>query len=181
MYNHFCMYRMLEKASFLVAIPPEASSSRGRGGEGWCSLKASWDTREEGLMRNEGLMELVARSCNTHGLNELYFHRSQNLSPRLTRLLLLNWITNLVVTVYVCIYTTLIKKFSKFIQKIQNTVLFIKSDIVLFKVLPIDCNALMPALDPALETFLELYCRYSHQNRLRLFHYLLSAVKTRSP
>jgi len=36
-------------------------------------------------------------------------------------------------------------------------VLFIKSDIVPFKVLLIDCNALMPALDPALETFLELY------------------------
>ena len=53
-------------------------------------------------------------------------------------------------------------------------------DIVPFKVLPINCNALMPALDPALETFLELYCRYSHQNRLRFFHYLLSAVKTRS-
>ena len=32
----------------------------------------------------------------------------------------------------------------------------------------------MSALDPALETFLELYCRYS---RLRFFHYLLSAVK----
>jgi len=73
-------------------------------------------------------------------------------------------------------YTTLIKKFPEFIQKIQNTVLFIKSDI-----LPIDCNALMPALDPALETFLELYCQYSHQSRLRFFHYLLSAVKTRSP
>jgi len=57
-------------------------------------------------------------------------------------------------------------------------VLFIKSDIVPFKVLPIDCNAFMPALDPALETFMELYCRYSHQNRLRFFHYLLSAVKT---
>ncbi|KYN17794.1 hypothetical protein ALC57_09924 [Trachymyrmex cornetzi] len=25
----------------------------------------------------------------------------------------------------------------------------------------------MPALDPTLETFLELYCRYSHQSRLR--------------
>ena len=156
------MYRsMLEKASFLVTIPPEASSSRGRGGEGWCSLKASWDTREKGLMRNEGLMELVARSCNTHGLNELYFHRSQNLSPRLIRLLLLNWITNLVVTVYVCIYTTLIKKFSKFIQKIQNTVLFIKSEVCPLQSTS-HCNALMPALDSALETFLELYCRYSH-------------------
>ena len=53
---------------------------------------------------------------------------------------------------------TLIKKFPEFIQKIQNTILFIKSDIVPFKILPIDCNALMPALDPALETFLELYC-----------------------
>jgi len=54
--------------------------------------------------------------------------------------------------------TILIKKFPEFIQKIQNTVLFIKSDIVPFQsILPIDCNALMPALDPALETFLELY------------------------
>jgi len=70
------------------------------------------------------------------------------------------------------------QKVPEFIQKIQNTVLFIKSDIVPFKVLPIDCNALMLALDPALETFLELYCRYS---RLQFFHYLLSAVKTRSP
>jgi len=60
--------------------------------------------------------------------------------------------------------TILIKKFPEFIQKIQNTVLFIKSDIVPFKVFPIDCNALMPALDPARETFLELYCRYSHQS-----------------
>jgi len=33
--------------------------------------------------------------------------------------------------------------------------LFIKSDIVPFKILPIDCNALMPTLDPALETFLD--------------------------
>ena len=81
-----------------------------------------------------------------------------------------------------CVYIyTLIKKFPEFIQKIQNTVLFIKSDIVPFKVLPIDCNVLMPALDPALETFLELYCRYNHQSRLRFFHYLLSAVKTHSP
>jgi len=39
----------------------------------------------------------------------------------------------------------------------------------------------MPALDSALETFLELYCQYSHQSCLRFFHYLLSAVKTRSP
>ena len=78
-------------------------------------------------------------------------------------------------------YTSLIKKFPEFIQKIQNTSLFIKSDIVPFKVLSSDCNALMPALDPALETFLELYYWYSHQSRLRFFHYLLSAVKTRSP
>jgi len=34
----------------------------------------------------------------------------------------------------------LIKKFPKFIQKIQNTSLFIKSDIVLFKVFPIDLS-----------------------------------------
>ena len=61
-------------------------------------------------------------------------------------------------------------------------VLFIKSDIVPFKVFPIDCNALMPALDPALETFLKLYCRYSHQSRLRFF--LITSfrlLKTRSP
>ena len=60
-------------------------------------------------------------------------------------------------------------------RKFKIQVLFIKSDIVPFKVLPIDLNALMPALDPALETFLELYCRYSHQSCLRFFHYLLSA------
>ena len=66
-------------------------------------------------------------------------------------------------------------------RKFKIQVLFIKSDIVPFEVLPIDCNALMPTLDPALETFLELYCRYSHQSHLRFFHYLLSAVKTRSP
>jgi len=36
-------------------------------------------------------------------------------------------------------------------------ILFIKSDIVPFKVLPIDCNALIPALDPALEIFLYWY------------------------
>ena len=43
-------------------------------------------------------------------------------------------------------------------RKFKIQVLFIKNDIVPFKVLSIDCNALMPALDPALETFLELYC-----------------------
>jgi len=74
---------------------------------------------------------------------------------------------------YIAVYI-LIKKFPEFIQKIQNTILFIKSDIVPFKVPSIDNNALMPALDPVLETFLELYC----QSRLRFFHYLLSAVKT---
>ena len=73
----------------------------------------------------------------------------------------------------------LIKKFPKFIQKIQNTVLFIKSDIVPFKVLP-DCNALMLALDPVLETFLELYCRYSIR---AVFNFSVTSfrLKTRSP
>ena len=69
-------------------------------------------------------------------------------------------------------------------RKFKIQLLFIKSDIVPFKVLPIDCNALMPALDPALETIVYYfwnYCRYSHQSRLRFFHYLLSAVKMRSP
>jgi len=47
-------------------------------------------------------------------------------------------------------------------RKFKIQILFIKRNIVPFKVLPIDCNAFMLALDPALETFLELYCRYSH-------------------
>ena len=64
-------------------------------------------------------------------------------------------------------------------RKFKIQVLFIKSDIVPFKIFPIDCNALMPAFDLPLETFLELYCWYSHQSRLWFFHYL-SAVKTRS-
>jgi len=78
-------------------------------------------------------------------------------------------------------YTTLIKKFPEFIQKIQNTSLFIKIDIISFKVFPIDCNAFMSALNPILETFFILGVRYGHQSRLRFFHYLLSVAKTRSP
>ena len=78
------------------------------------------------------------------------------------------------------ILLTLIKKFAEFIQEIQNTSLFIKIDIAPFKVLPIYCNALLPTLDPVLETFMVLVFRYSHQSRLRFFHHLLSAAETRS-
>jgi len=41
---------------------------------------------------------------------------------------------------------TLIKKFPEFIQKIQNIVLFIKSDIVPFKVLPMTVTLLYQRL-----------------------------------
>ena len=60
---------------------------------------------------------------------------------------------------------------------------FYSSKVILspLKYSPSTATHLSPALDPALETFLELYCRYSHQSRLRFFHYFLSAVKTRSP
>jgi len=77
--------------------------------------------------------------------------------------------------------TTLIKKFPEFTHKIKNTSLFFKIDVVPFEVIPIDCNALMPALDPVLKTFVVLDFRYVHQSRLRLLYYLLSAAKTRSP
>ena len=62
----------------------------------------------------------------------------------------------------------------------KNTNLFIKIDIVSFKVLLIDCNALMPALDPILKTFFIFGFRFGHQSRPRFFHYLLLAAKTRS-
>jgi len=67
------------------------------------------------------------------------------------------------------------------IQKIQNTSFIHQKWYCPLQSLPIDCNALMPALDPVLEIFLQLYCRYSHESRLGFFHYLLSVVKTRSP
>ena len=57
-------------------------------------------------------------------------------------------------------YTPLIKKFQK-IKK--NTNLFIKIDTVPFKVLLIDYNALMPALNLILEIFFILGFRYDNQ------------------
>ena len=69
------------------------------------------------------------------------------------------------------LHTTLIKKFPEFIQKIQNTVLFIKNDIVPFKVLPIDCNALMRLIQ-----FSKYFWNSIDGSRLRFFHYLLSAA-----
>ena len=57
----------------------------------------------------------------------------------------------------------MIKKFQEFIHEIKNTNVFIKIDIVPFKVLPIDCNALIPALDPIFKTFFILGFRYGYQ------------------
>jgi len=57
---------------------------------------------------------------------------------------------------YIYMYIPWSKSSQNSFRKFKIQVLFIKSDIVAFKVLPINCNALMPALDPALETFLEI-------------------------
>lgn len=54
----------------------------------------------------------------------------------------------------------MIKKFPEFIHKIKTTSLFFKIDVVPFEVIPIDCNALTPALDPILKTFVVLDFRY---------------------
>ena len=78
---------------------------------------------------------------------------------------------------FLYIYTTLIKKFQEFIQKIKNQIYSSKSILSPSKY---SCNALMPALDPILETFFIFCFRFVHQNRLRFFHYLLAA-KTRLP
>jgi len=86
-------------------------------------------------------------------------------------------------TVYYCqhlSYTTLIKKFPEFIQKIQNTSFIHQKMILSLSKYSPSTATHLPALDPALETFLELCCRYSHQSCLRFFHYLLSAAKMRS-
>ena len=73
-----------------------------------------------------------------------------------------------------------LKAIYDFIFKIKYASLFIMIDIVPFKVLPIDCNALMPALDPILKPFFIISLRYSHQSHLRFFHDLISGVATRS-
>ena len=78
-------------------------------------------------------------------------------------------------------YTTLIKKFQEFIQKIKNTNLFIKINIVPFKVLLADSNALMLALDQILQTFFIFGFQFGHQSHLRFFHYLLLVAKSRPP
>jgi len=83
-----------------------------------------------------------------------------------------------IIYIYIYIYYTLIKKFPEFIQKIQNTSFIHQKWYYPLQSTPHRLQrTYASALDPALETFLELYCRYSHQSRLRF--YLLSAVKTR--
>ena len=72
-------------------------------------------------------------------------------------------------------YTPLIKKFQEFIHKIKNTNVLIKIDIVPFKVLPIDFNAL--TLDPILETFFILGFRYHYQEPFSIF----TILKMKSP
>lgn len=67
--------------------------------------------------------------------------------------------------------------FIKYVYKKSS--LFIKIEIVTFKVLAIDANqALMPAFDPVFDTFLILDFRYDHQGRIRFFQDLLSGAVT---
>lgn len=72
--------------------------------------------------------------------------------------------------------TTLIKKFWKFTLKIQNTSTFIKIDIVLFKLLPIDCTYASAWSNSWNLSGTGFW--YGHQRRPRFFHYFLLVTKT---